>query len=117
MTTITCDGCGAKLRKGALRYKVKIDVHAAYDEMRVTLLDLVRDHRAEIKNLIERMKHKDPRELEEKIFKQFQLDLCPACQFAYLQNPLRFHPEQGAVDDELDIEAFLKSLGRSAPGE
>ncbi|MBI4558979.1 MAG: hypothetical protein HY706_15460 [Candidatus Hydrogenedentes bacterium] len=113
MITYRCDGCGRTLAQDALRYTVKIDVRAAYDELEVHLADLVRDHRAEILALIERLKHKDPREIEETVYKAFKLDLCPACHRAYIRDPLRFHPEQGIPDTDLDIDAFLKSLGKS----
>lgn len=118
MVTITCDGCGAELERGALRYTVKVEVKAAYDELEVGLADLVRDHRAEMLALIERMKEKSPKEIEETVYKGFRFDLCPSCQRAYLKNPLRFHPEQGEPP-EIDLEAFLRSLGkpRSTGGE
>lgn len=106
-----CDGCGKEMRKGDLRYAVKIDVRAAYDEMEIHLADLVRDHRAEILALIERLKDKDPTELEESVYKSFTLDLCPLCQRAYIRDPLRFHPEMGETDAEIDIDGFLRSLG------
>ncbi len=61
--------------------------------------------------LVERMKEKDPREIEATVYKGFKLDLCPSCQRAYIRNPLRFHPEQSAPNPEFDIDAFLKSLG------
>jgi hypothetical protein len=72
---------------------------------------LVRDHRAEILSLIERMKNKDPKKLEESVYKSFSLDLCPLCQRAYIREPLRFHPEMGESDTEIDIDGFLRSLG------
>ena len=109
-TIIRCDGCGKVLKKGRLRYEVTIQVRAAYDEMEVTLLDLVQNHRAEILSLLERLQDRDPRELEEGIYKDFHLDLCPACQRAYIRNPLRFHPEQGQPVEPLDVEDFLRSL-------
>jgi hypothetical protein len=99
------------MAKDALRYTVKIDVCAAYDQIVVRLADLVRDHRAEILDLIEQFKNKDPAEIEETVYKGFQLDLCPSCQRAYILDPLRFHPEQGPADAEIDIDAFLRSLG------
>ncbi len=111
-----CDGCGKEMRKGDLRYTVKIDVRAAYDEMEIHLADLVRDHRAEILSLIERLKDKDPTELEESVYKSFTLDLCPLCQRAYLRDPLRFHPEMGETDAEIDIDGFLRSLGVNRTG-
>src|SRR5690554_3939730 len=98
MITIQCDGCGKPLQHGALRYRVKIDVRAAYDEMEIGLADLFRDHREELRSLVERYQDDDPKMLEETIYKAFQLDLCPACQRIYLKNPLRFHPAHGATD-------------------
>ena len=111
-----CDGCGKEMRKGDLRYTVKIDVRAAYDTMEIHLADLVRDHRAEILSLIERMKDKDPKQLEESVYKSFSLDLCPLCQRAYIREPLRFHPEMGETDGEIDIDSFLRSLGVNRDG-
>ncbi len=105
-----CDGCGREMKKGVLRYTVKIDVRAAYDELEIGLADLMRDHRAELLALIERLKNKSPQEIEETVYKGIRLDLCPACQRAYIRNPLRFHPEQGEESD-IDIDSFLRSLG------
>ena len=106
-----CDGCGIALRKHQLRYRVRIDVRAAYDKLEIGLADLIKDHRAEMLKLIEQMRHKEPREIEESVYKGFELDLCPSCQRAYIKNPLRFHPEQGADDSGIDIDSFLRSLG------
>jgi len=111
MVTYRCDGCGVELAKDALRYTVSIDVRAAYDQLEVGLADLVRDHRAEIRALIERLKHKSAREVEETVYKSIKLDLCPSCQRAFIRNPLRFHPEQGAPESDIDIDSFLRSLG------
>ena len=94
-----------------MRYTVEIDVRAAYDKFEVGLADLVRDHRAEILSLIERLKRRSPKEIEESVYKHIRFDLCPSCQRAFIKAPLRFHPEQGSTDDEIDIDAFLRSLG------
>ena len=111
MITYRCDGCGREIPQRALRYTVEIEVKAAYDKLQVGLTDLVRDHRAEILALIEQLKNKDPQTIEESIYKHFKLDLCPACHRAFTRNPLRFHPEQGLPDAEVDIDGFLRSLG------
>jgi len=110
MIAYRCDGCGKEMKKGDLRYTVKIDVRAAYDELVISLADLVRDHRAEILDLIERLKNKDPNEIEETVYKGFELDLCPACQRAYIRDPIRFHPERAIPDDAIDIDKFLRTL-------
>ena len=106
-----CDGCGREMKKGTIRYIVKIDVRAAYDELEIGLAELMRDHRAELLALIERLRHKTPQEIEETVYKGIRLDLCPACQRAFIRGPLRFHPEQGAAESDIDIDAFLRSLG------
>ena len=111
MITYRCDGCGREIPKKALRYTVEIDVRAAYDKLEVSLVDLVRDHRGELLALIEKLKSKSREELEESVYKNIKLDLCPSCQRAFVRNPLRFHPEQGTEEREIDIDAFLRSLG------
>lgn len=112
MIIYRCDGCGRAMREGELRYIVSIDVRAAYDEIQIGLADLVRDHRQEILALLDRLKDRDPSELEEQVYKKMQRDLCPACHRAYIRDPLRFHPEQGKLEDApVDIDAFLRSLG------
>ncbi len=115
MITYTCDGCGKVLHRHALRYTVKIEVKAAYDKMEITLLDLIRDHREEMRELVEKMKDRDPAELEEGVYKHIRLDLCPACQRVYIREPLRFHPEQTAPPPPVDIDRFLRSLGKGGP--
>jgi hypothetical protein len=122
MIQYRCDGCGAEMARGALRYTVSIEVRAAYDEIEVGLTDLVRDHRAEILALLERMRRQDPAKLEAQIYKRFQHDLCPACHQVYLRDPLRFVPPTKApVEGDIDIDGFLRSLGfgdtRDEPGK
>jgi len=107
-----CDGCGREMKRGDLRYKVAIDVRAAYDTLEIGLADLVRDHRAELLELLARTEEKNASDIEATVYKHFKLDLCPRCQRAYIHNPLRFHPEQGQ-EAPIDIDAFLRSLGIS----
>ena len=114
MISYTCDGCGKTIAKDALRYTVKIDVRAAYDQLRVGLADLVRDHRQELVDLIRRMEERSGKaatDIEETVYKCIELDLCPVCQRAFIPDPLRFHPEHGALEEAVDIDSFLRSLG------
>ncbi|MFP6617564.1 MAG: hypothetical protein VCB26_14265, partial [Candidatus Hydrogenedentota bacterium] len=106
-----CDGCGKDIAPKSLRYTVNIDVRAAYDTLEVGLADLVKDHREEILALIESLSHKSAEEVETSVYKNAKFDLCPSCQKAYVANPLHFHPEQQGPDSDLDIDAFLRSLG------
>ncbi len=91
MDGISCDSCGAGLLiEEDVRYLVKIEVFAAYDPMEISRDDLARDTRKEMNRLLEKMKHMDPQELEDQVYTNFQYDLCPQCQRAYIRDPLRF---------------------------
>ncbi len=88
MIRYTCDMCGREIKPHTLRYKVNIDVIAAYDTLVITKEDLKRDFQKEIKRLLERMKDMDEEELMEDIWKNFSFDLCKKCRDIYLKSPL-----------------------------
>lgn len=111
MIQYRCDGCGDEIPPKALRYTVSIDVRAAYDKLEIGLAELVKDHRQELLDLIDSMSKKSPEAVEETVYKKLTLDLCPACQRAYIRNPMHFHPEQSGDEPPVDIDAFLRSLG------
>lgn len=110
MLTYTCDGCGTEMRKGQLRYEVKIEARAAYDEIVIGLADLLRDHRAEMLRLIRKLEHADPAEIEAQVYKHFCFDLCPRCYAAYCQAPLQFQADRPTPAPPFDVDAFLRSL-------
>ncbi|MBM4036338.1 MAG: hypothetical protein FJ291_31775 [Planctomycetes bacterium] len=100
MNRLSCDLCGAALLAGEpVRYEVRIQVYAAYDPLELTPDDLARDHRAEIRALLERLQDADPAELEESVYKDFRFDLCMACQRRYVRAPLPRPREQEAQRD------------------
>lgn len=99
------------MRKNELRYVVTIDVRAAYDEIQIRLADLVRDHREEILRLLDQLRQQDIHTVEEQVYKQIVLDLCPRCQKAYIADPLHFQSTVQPAADPVDIDAFLRSLG------
>ena len=99
MDGLTCDACGDGLLIDAdVRYLVRIEVFAAYDPMELSREDLARDHRSEMARLIEDMRHMDPQELEDQVYKKLQFDLCPKCQRIYLRDPLGFDPGKREKD-------------------
>ena len=65
--------------------------------MELTSRDIEQDHLAEIRELARRLASRDPRELEEQVYKSFTFDLCPECQKKYLKNPL---PKSTERDNE-----------------
>ncbi|MDK1022526.1 MAG: hypothetical protein QGD90_12930 [Candidatus Hydrogenedentes bacterium] len=111
MISYHCDGCGREIPQNGLRYTVRIDIRAAYEEMEVGLMELVRDHRAEILRLIEGMDDKSAEDIEETIYKCLKIDLCPSCQRSFVRDPLRFQGDGDGAEEEIDIDGFLRSLG------
>lgn len=94
MHGLTCDLCdGNLLVDSDVRYRLRIDVFAAYDPLEIAPGDLQRDLGKEMADLLERMKTMDPEELQDQVFKRFEYDLCPVCQKKYLVDPLRGHRE------------------------
>ena len=83
-----CDRCGKPLEAGALRYVAKIQVFAASDPLMITDEDLQRDHTDEFERLLAECERLTEEELMRDVYVDFEFDLCPSCQRAYLENPL-----------------------------
>lgn len=99
MIKYICDLCGKSLKEKQVIYELNIQVHAIYQPLRVDLVDLLRDHTDEIRQLIEQLKDKGEQELQDQIYKIFKFHLCPLCQQKYIKNP--FAP----LDDNYDADA------------
>ncbi|HOL19095.1 MAG TPA: hypothetical protein PLT82_03035 [Candidatus Hydrogenedens sp.] len=107
-----CDGCGKILKQDELRYRIKIEGMAIYEQNEIHLADLIRDHQDEISDLIKKMENMSPDELEEQIYKNFEFDLCPACYKIYIRNPIILLKNEYLEKDNANgaIERFLNSL-------
>ena len=79
MIKYRCDNCGVEMDEQDLRYILKVQLYAAPNEIRITAEDLQKDTQAELERLVERMKTMDPKKLEEEVYVDYQLDLCPKC--------------------------------------
>lgn len=114
MNFYKCDACGRNLKKEELRYRVKIEVSAIYEQNEIHLADLIRNHQQEILQLIKRMEEMSADELEEQIYKSFEFDLCPVCHREYIKTPIRFKGEKNLEEREVNmnktIENFLDLL-------
>lgn len=88
MVTRICDRCGQPIETGALRYVAKIQVFAAYDPLEISFEDLTRDYSTEIKRILEECKDLTEEELMRGVYVDFAFDLCPACQKAYVRDPM-----------------------------
>jgi hypothetical protein len=84
-----CDHCGKELLKdNEVRYEVKIEIKAAYDPLNVTDRDLEKDFRQEIARVLQQLQNLSLAEAQDQVYRLFEFDLCPACQRAYIENPL-----------------------------
>jgi len=89
MIRYCCDRCGRNLGTGpADRFVVRIEVFAAEGPLEITDEDLAQDHRAEIQKVVEELSKTPLDEVEDKNYRAFRFDLCPACHAEYLRNPL-----------------------------
>jgi len=90
MNAETCDICGKVLLADEdVRYVARIEVFAAYDPMELTAADVARDRTAEIAALLRQIEGLTQEEMENRVYRRFVFDLCPACQKEYLADPLR----------------------------
>ena len=76
-----CDRCGASIADSRNRYKLKMQLYAAYDGMELSAEELRsnRDLKHEIEQLIKEMESMDERDLTDQVYADFEYDLCPAC--------------------------------------
>ncbi len=89
MIHYTCDLCGCVLLEDDdVRYRVRIEVYAAYDAMEVTAEDLDEDHEEKIDALCRQISEMEEDELTDSVYKEIEFDLCPPCQKRYIKDPL-----------------------------
>ena len=85
----TCDLCGQELLgECEVRYEVRIEVKAAYDPLEITEADLGKDLRAEIAKVIRQLEGISEQDAQNEVYRQFEFDLCAACQRKYVREPL-----------------------------
>jgi hypothetical protein len=108
-----CDMCGTRIERTMPRYVLNMSVFAAYETLEITASDLARNYEEEIKELIEKIKKMDPKQLEEDIAKQLHFDLCRACHQKFLKDPLGNQSESRRSSSPLppfDVDEFLRKI-------
>ena len=105
MMQLTCDRCGKTLLLDEdVRYVAKIQVYAAYDPLELSAEDLKKDHRAELRALVEKLKAMEPEKAQDSVYRELTFHLCPACQREYLKDPLGTGAQPQAEKNEQDKE-------------
>ena len=119
MDGLVCDRCGETLLADSdVRYKLKMEIFAAYDPMEVSPSDLKRDLESELSSLITEMEKMDPQKLEDQVYKRFDFDICPECQEQILRNPLGLNIGRDAPDvDESCDDTGEDSVERDREGD
>ena len=85
----SCDLCGRELQpKTEVRYEVRIEVKAAYDPLEITEEDLAQNFRTEIAKVLRQLEGISEEEAQNEVYRQFDFDLCVACQRKYVRRPL-----------------------------
>ena len=88
-----CDLCRKEIAD-AEHFIVKIEVMGSAESPEVSEEELAKDHREEIRQLLDRMGAMDARELEDEVYRKFRFDLCGTCHKAYLRDPLQSHDRE-----------------------
>ena len=95
MNHASCDFCGKELRPDKeLRYEMKVEIKAAYDPLQVGEEELTKDFRAEIAKVLEELSGISAEDAQDQIYREFEFDLCPACQRKVVRDPLAKHIRQ-----------------------
>jgi hypothetical protein len=105
--------CGARIERNELRYVLQMSLFAAYDTLQIELTDLQKDYEDEIRDLVEKMREMDPKELEEDVVKQYSFDLCRRCQQKFKRNPLGQKGGTAESPEDMppfDVDDFLRRL-------
>ena len=74
-----CDNCGCEIETGKTRYKIRVDIYAAYDTLQISEEDLNKDHLVEIAKLIKKIEEMDPQEVSAEVHEAVEMDLCQNC--------------------------------------
>ncbi len=88
MIRYECDKCGAALGANDLnRFIVKMEIYAAAGPIELDP-NQAADTETELRDLLERLKHADPNEVEDRTYRAFRFDVCDACRGEMLRRPL-----------------------------
>jgi hypothetical protein len=88
MLVYRCDLCGTRMSANdPNRYILKIEAFAAAGPVEITQEDLRRDHKEEIRRLLDTLSRQSQDQIEDSVYRAFRYDLCTACHAKFLRQP------------------------------
>ncbi|OHB68762.1 MAG: hypothetical protein A2V70_01900 [Planctomycetes bacterium RBG_13_63_9] len=85
---LVCDRCAAELKPGQGDfYVVRIEALADPTPPSFSVDDLLRDVRAEIQRLLDRMESLSPQEALDQVYRRLVVYLCGPCYRQWIENP------------------------------
>ncbi len=97
-----CFRCGKELQQGSLFYVVHIRVLSGFDGV---LMEPTRDIDQQLNQLLEQVKHLDPKELEKEVYEEITLIVCKSCRDRFVEDLQ--HPWEGPFQIRKDPEPTL----------
>jgi hypothetical protein len=88
MIHYSCDCCKRSLSDEDLRYVVRMEVYAAFEQNPFQEIDNDRDHLHEIQDILERADDLNDDAVAPEVYDQMRFDLCSECRKKFVKHPL-----------------------------
>jgi hypothetical protein len=88
MIHYSCDCCKRPLSNDDLRYVVRMEVYAAFDQNPFAETDNDRDHLQEIQDILQRADDAHDDAIGPDVYDQMRFDLCSDCRKKFVKHPL-----------------------------
>ena len=98
----SCSRCGKGLQPGGLFYVVHIRVFSGFDGI---LSEPAGEIDQQLKDLLEKVQHLDPKELEKDVYEEITLMMCKSCRDRFVDE-IR-HPWEGPFRIRTDPDSLL----------
>jgi len=98
----SCFRCGKELQPGSLFYVVHIKVFSGFDGI---LTEPIEDIDQQLKQLLEEVRHLDPKELEKDVYEEITMVICKSCRDRFIED-IR-HPWEGPFRIRKDPDSIL----------
>ena len=88
MIHYSCDCCKRPLSNDDLRYVVRMEVYAAFEQNPFAEVDNERDHLQEIQDILQRADDAHDSAVAPEVYDQMRFDLCSECRKKFVKHPL-----------------------------